>query len=414
MRISTQQLYRNGIANLGNAQQELTKTQEQISAGKKILSPADDPVGASRVLRLNQELEQNSQFQKNVDLAQSRLELEDGVLESVTEVYQRVRELAIQSGDGILSAADRNSIAQELRSRLDQLKGLANSTDGRGEYLFGGFQNTQAPFQQTPSGSVEYTSDEGRRFIQISSSVTIAGTDNGNSVFMDVKSAGTTICTDSSKSNTSSPPAHITIGQVTDQAKLNAFAPEDMKIVFNDVNTVAPPGPNFSVFTVSDNRPIVTAQPYTPGATINIEASGVQVEVQGAPAVGDAFFVRTSDKQPVFDTLERFIDGLEQVNDTPEGRATFSAMLDTTIANLDNAETAMLEVRTEVGARLNTVEDTRAVLEDNEIILKELRSKVEDLDYAKAISDLSFQSFVLQAAQQTFSRVTGLSLFDQL
>lgn len=414
MRISTQQLYRNGIANLGSAQQALTRTQQQISSGKKILSPADDPIGASRVLRLNQELEQNSQFQKNLDLAQSRLELEDGVLEGVTEVYQRVRELAVQSGDGILSAADRNSIAQELRNRLDQLTGLANSTDGRGDYLFGGFQNKQAPFEKTPSGSVEYTSDEGRRFIQISSSVTIAGTDNGQSIFMDVDSARQTINTENGKSNTSNPAANISIGQVVDQARLNTFAPEDMKIVFNDVNSVAPPGPNFSVFTVSDDRPIVTAQPYTPGAAISIEASGIQVEIQGAPAVGDAFFVRTSEKQPVFDTLERFIDGLENTPDTPEGRATFSAMLDSTIANLDNAETAMLEVRTEVGARLNTVDDTRTVLEDNKIILMELRSKIEDLDYAKAISDLSFQSFVLQAAQQTFSRVTGLSLFDQL
>ena len=95
-------------------------------------------------------------------------------------------------------------------------------------------------------------------------------------------------------------------------------------------------------------------------------------------------------------------------------QAEYDALIAETLVNLDNAQESIILKQTELGGRLNAVESTTAFLEDSELYTKEIRSQLQDVDYAEAISNLSFQSFVLQAAQQSFAQVSQLSLFDRL
>ncbi|OZG73851.1 flagellar hook-associated protein 3 [Hahella sp. CCB-MM4] len=412
MRISTHQLFNRGLDNILDVNAQLQKTQLQISSGKRVLTPSDDPVASTRILQINQELALLGQYQSNINLAQNRLELEDGLLGSVSDVIQRLKELTIQAGDGSQNADDKKFIAEEVQQRLGQLVGIMNSKDPSGEYIFGGYQGKQEPFQLNEAGAYVYVGDEGQRLVQIDAAVTVAASDNGKDIFVNVASENNTFYTQASPRNTSEPPAVITQGQMIDQELYDEFYPEDMVIVFNDETDVTPARPNYSIVQKSDGKPVLSNQVYTSGDPIS--ANGIQVEIIGSPQPGDVFFVQSSEKQGLLTTVERLAAGLEDYQDTPEGRQILTDLIDSTLANLTNAETKLLEKRSELGARLNTIESIDALQGDVEVHTKEVLSELQDVDMAEAVSRLSFQNLILQAAQQSYTQVTNLSLFDLL
>ncbi len=405
MRISTQQVFNRGLDSIQDVTKQAQKSQLQLSTGKKILTPADDPVASTRILELNQELALNAQFQRNIELVDGRLKLQDDLLGSINDVVQRIRELTVNAGNGVLNADDMGYIAAEVGERLDQLAGLLNSQDSSGEFVFSGFQGGTQPFQLNASGAYEYRGDEGRRFVQIEPSVTIASTENGKAVFQDVVAADKTFYTKANPNNQANPPAQITVGQVVDQDAYDAFYPEDMTIVFTSATT-------FNLTESSTGRPILTNASYAPNKPIL--ANGVQFEIAGTPSPGDSFFVESTPKQGLLTTVEKFIYGLENFRATPPGRASFDQMLASTLANLDNAETSILEARSQIGARLNTIETTEEQLKDVEILTQEILNNLEAVDYAETVSLLSLQQFTLEAAYSSYSKITSLSLFDRL
>ncbi|WP_289008743.1 flagellin, partial [uncultured Marinobacter sp.] len=144
------------------------------------------------------------------------------------------------------------------------------------------------------------------------------------------------------------------------------------------------------------------------------QVAGVKLTINDAQD-GDTFTLGVNDKQSVFGTIENLIAGLDGISKTtPKSSAEYDALIAETLVNLDNAQESIILKQTELGGRLNAVESTTAFLEDSELYTKEIRSQLQDVDYAEAISNLSFQSFVLQAAQQSFAQVSQLSLFDRL
>jgi len=190
MRISTLQAFNNGVTGLQRNYSNVTRTQEQISTGNRILTPADDPVASVRLLQLEQQQNVLSQYNSNLTAADSSLVQEESTLNSVNTVLLRVRELALRAGNGSLSAEDRQSIAAELSEREDELLSLMNTRNARGEYLFSGFQGKTQPFVRAADGSYSYQGDEGQRKLQIASSLNIPISDSGKSIFENVTNAG--------------------------------------------------------------------------------------------------------------------------------------------------------------------------------------------------------------------------------
>jgi flagellar hook-associated protein 3 FlgL len=171
-------------------QADLSKTQLQIATGRRILSPSDDPVGTTQMFPLNALVANNEQYLKNANAADSRLSLEDRTLAGVTDVLQRVHELAVQGNNDTLSAEDRRSVAIELREHLQTLLGLANSQDANGEYIFAGTEVTTEPFVEAPAGTFTYQGDSNQRSVQISESRQVQVGDPGDDVFMNVPFSG--------------------------------------------------------------------------------------------------------------------------------------------------------------------------------------------------------------------------------
>lgn len=184
MRISTQVLFETGANRLGELQSGLIKTQQQISTGRRILTPSDDPVGAARALEVSQSLAVNTQYGANRQHATSALSVMEGTLSSVTSLLQDVKTTIIAAGNGVLSDSERRFQAAELRGRFDELMGLANSRDALGNYMFSGFQtDTPAFTKDAATGVVSYGGDTGQQLIQVESTRRMAVGNPGVNVF---------------------------------------------------------------------------------------------------------------------------------------------------------------------------------------------------------------------------------------
>jgi len=190
MRISTAQIFQRQVSAMMEQQADLSRTQQQLAGGKRLLSSADDPAASLRSLQLGDRLTQNHQYQKNLDSAQGRLELEEGALASSMDLLQRVRELGVQALNAGLSAGDLQSIEVEVRSQLDGLLSIANSQNANGEFLFSGYSVDTIPFSNNGSGNVTYNGDQGQQHLQISQTYQVAAADNGSEIFQGVATAG--------------------------------------------------------------------------------------------------------------------------------------------------------------------------------------------------------------------------------
>src|SRR3990172_2686413 len=118
MRISTAQMAQSGLKAILEQQSKLAKTQLQVASGKRIVTPADDPAGAAKILDLNQAAGVTDQFQNNIGAARQRLQLEEGTLTSAGDLLHRVREIALQGNNDTQNKETRTDLAHEVRERL--------------------------------------------------------------------------------------------------------------------------------------------------------------------------------------------------------------------------------------------------------------------------------------------------------
>ena len=190
MRVSTTLMEFRATNAILERETALSKTQMQIATGRRILSPSEDPVGTTQVFPLNEVIAKTQQYIKNSDTAESRLSLEEKTLSSVTNLLQRVHELAVQGNNDTNSVEDRTAIAEELRQHLQTLIGFANTKDANGEYIFAGHAVTTQPFVEAPAGTFTYQGDSGQRSVQIGDARLVPVGDPGDAVFMNVPFSG--------------------------------------------------------------------------------------------------------------------------------------------------------------------------------------------------------------------------------
>lgn len=419
MRISSNQIFNIANDSIGQANQAVVRTQQQLSTGRRVLNPSDDPVASTKILSINKELADVTQFERNINTAKNNLVLEESILNGVNNIITRIQELSVQAANtATLSENEYTALSNEVDSRLDELTNLLNSQNANGDYIFGGYKSTTAPFTGGANAGFNYLGDEGQQFIKVANNTTIAASDSGKEIFVDIDSARNTIFTKANPTNRSIPEAEISIGQVVDQDLYDDFYPEDIVITFNQDNAIAPPGKNFTARERSTDRIIVANQTYLQGNEIEIQ--GVNFRISGSPAsatptqAGDQFFIESTQKQDILTTVARFSEAMKIYDGTEEAREILSEAVATTISNLSNAQTSVLETVANLGARFNTLDSTEQLHLDSKLISQELLSSLRDIDYAEAAARLSSQTLILEAAQASFVRVTRLTLFSQL
>jgi len=520
MRISTPQLYQSGLNSILDQQALLNRTQQQIASGKRIQSPSEDPSAAASSLSLNQSLKITEQYQRNIDTVRSRQNLEEQTLSGVSDIMNRVRELAIQANKSTLTETDRSAISIEVRENLDALLSLANTRDSNGEYLFSGYQGTTQPFTVDASGNYLYSGDNGQRFVQIGSGRQIAIGDSGVDVYQAIRNGNGIFSTLNNPTNSGTgviDPGSVTnpaaydgdtytlafpiptsatdtltfgdnIGVDDDLAytlSINGTAVysvsesgspvntlDDLAVEINNdtattgVKAYVTGGSLYLGYTTPSSNPITVTEAMaggsdgdadtvtgyfgsaltgttTPSTDVvynagdatfyvvedslgNIETSGsyvdgaqiafngIQTNVAGTPQTSDAFTISPSANQDIFTTVENLVSALEDNGSTPAGIASLANAIGRVLTDTDQAMNNLEQIRARIGSRLNILDGQQDLNDAYSLQLQTTLSRLEDLDFAEAITRLEKQSVGLEAAQQSFIRIQGLSLFNFL
>ena len=401
MRISTSNLFESNVRSIGDAQSSLAKTQQQIATGRRLLTPADDPLGAAKALDLSQGQAMNTQYAANRTSAKSSLSMQEGALQGVTSLLQDVRTQVLAAGSGSLDDQSRKFIATDLRSRLQELTSLANSRDGVGNYVFAGFQDSAPPFSTGAAGT-SYVGDSGQKMLQVGASRQMPSNDSGDAIFMNVPASQ--VYTGSS---TGTGTAALSSIMVTDSSLVQAGHQYEVKF---DAT-----GANYSVYDLTKDPTRTTA--LSTGAYANpqtIVADGLTMTLSGAPQGGDAVAIKPVRSQSVFSTMNDLINTLETPVVTSQDRQMLTYKLSAAGDNIDHALDTVLSTRASVGSRLQELDSLDDAGSARDQQYAEQLSGIQDLDYVKAISSMSQQQMMLTAAQQTTVKVQGLSLFNFL
>ncbi|WP_293748664.1 flagellar hook-associated protein FlgL [uncultured Paraglaciecola sp.] len=405
MRISTGQLYDRTIQSVLDNQADLSDVQQQLASGKKLLRPSDDPVGTAQVIRLTEEIELINQYKKNSNLLVNSLEQEETVLKSVNTAVDRARVLMIQSGNGIVGTDDRKALAIEIGQIRDQVFDLMNSRNPAGEYIFAGFQSASPAFVFNPSAvgdKYTFVGDTGANQIQVSDSVSLQVNNSGFDAFENVLSRlKTSISGSVGATNVSLNVQGQTAFDKFYEANYDAVTPANNEFQISILSATQAQVTNVGTGAVLDTVD------FSSGSAVLYK--GLEFNITGTPGDTVNFQLEPPEKRNIAETLNDFVIALNNENIANND---FDEALTDALAGVDNAFVNIANSISKIGGRRNTADSVFAANLDLEISNKAARSNIEEVDYAEAVSELSRQETALQAAQATFARVTGTSLFD--
>ncbi len=406
MRISTTTIFQNGGGRISDLQVALNRTQQQIAAGRRILSPSDDPIGSARALVISQSDAVNDQYATNRKNAINTLSVAENTLGNVTNVLHNVKTLMVSAGNGVLSDQERSFIANELQGNLDQLLGLANSTDGTEAYLFSGFSSTVAPYTKTQGGAA-YNGDQGVRSIQVDTSRQIPISEAGNAIFGNIRTSANQFNIVPNPSNTGTATTAVAINVPT-TANLTG---NNYEVSFDAT------GLNFSVRNTTTGNTVVPSTAYTNPITVTVDGMDITVAngtgPSAAPGPNDKYTIQPGN-QNIFETLTDVINALRTSATTSQGKLDLNWRLNQANSNVDKSLSNVLTARTNFGTSLKELDELNSAGDSLGLIYKQELSDIQDLDYAKAITELNQNQVVLQAAQQSFVKATSLSLFSYM
>jgi flagellar hook-associated protein 3 FlgL len=407
MRISTAQLYNRSIQSVLDNQGTLSDIQTQLSSGKKLLRPSDDPVGTSQLIRLTEDIDLLQQYNKNNNLLTNSLEQEETVLSSINTSVNRARVLMIQSGNGIIGPDDRQAIGIEMEQIRDQVFDLMNSRNPAGEYIFAGFQSASPAFSFNASASgnkYSFEGDQGENKIKVSDTVTLQVNNSGRDVFEDVFSRFKATITGSVGATSS----QLSVQGQTDFDKFHRANFDAVTAANNEFRVTVLSATQAQITNVGTGDIIDTVD-FSSGDAFLFK--GLEIKIEGTTGDTVDFQLEPPEKKNIAETLNDFINALydKDISDTD-----FDNALSDGLIGVDNSLTAMGDAISAIGGRMNVAESVLASNLDLDIANRSARSNIEDVDYAVAVSELSRQETALQAAQATFSLVTGTTLFDYI
>ena len=243
-----------------------------------------------------------------------------------------------------------------------------------------------------------YNGDEGTRRLLIGPGREVTDSDSGASVFMRIRNGNGTF--------EASPGAlNAGTGIIGNYSVTNPTAYDGRTYTITFTSPTA--------YEVRDpGNVLVTSGTFTSGQSIAF--AGTEVTLTGAPATNDTFVVAPSVDQDVFETVQSFVTTLQTGVSNELGRAQFHNALNASIVDIDQAMARVGETRSSVGSRLAAIESQQQVNANLDLELNTLISDLKDLDYAEALSRLEQQLTSLEAAQKSYSRLQGMSLFNYI
>lgn len=284
MRIASSTIFDIGTSGVQSQLSELATLQEQISSGKSLNVPSDNPLAAAQAVTAQQGSDANVQYATNQSTATNSLQLESSTLTSISTVIASVQTLIGEAGNPALTNQERSVIGSQITAAQQQLVSLGNTTDANGNYLFGGFQGTSAPFSVSANGTVTYSGDAGQQLAQVNATQSISVSDPGSSIFESVPLGSSPGIAYPATTNTGS--ATYSAVSITNSASPSNG--DSYQITFSVANGLT----TYQVLDTSTDATVggVVPQNYTSGTAISL--GGQSVTLTGVPANNDQFYIR--------------------------------------------------------------------------------------------------------------------------
>ncbi len=393
-RLGSANTYDTAIAQITSRQAQLANLQDQLTASKKILRPSDDPTGAAQAERAITRKARVATDERALEVQRNAVSTAESTLGDTMTALQNFRTLAVQAGNSSLTSTDRASIAQQMQTLRNQILGYANTTDSNGQPLFGGLGSTAAPFTDT-AGGVTYNGIAGQT---AGSAVSVPSTLDGSAAFMNVPTGNGVFAVAQASGTTG---VYSDAGKVTDPS---AVTGANYSIVFN----VSGGSTTYNVVNTTSGATVQSGQPYVSGQAIAFD--GISMTPSGTPANGDTLNVTPSKTTSLFNVLDTAIAGIRDAT-------TSSAVGQSVAQSLVQIDAGLSRVSSSRGAAgdlLNRVDDISGRQSDRTIQLEADRSRAEDLDMTKGISDFQTQQTAYSAALGSYAQIQKQSLFNYI
>ena len=397
MRLSTAQIHNQGLQGMLQRQQAISKTQQQMVTGNKLVTAADDPSAFSNAQRLDHAVSQLEQFGKNAGHLERRLGLQEHALSDAGDHLIRARELVIRANTPTMSNEDRRVIAVEMRQLRAELISIGNRDDGAGRALFAGTRDGVVPFADN-AGTVSYAGDSGRNDVDVAPDLAVADADPGSALFLRVPVGDGIVRGSAGAANTGS--GVLQSASITNHGAWNGSG---ITVEFTAADS-------YRVLDGSGTE--IATGTWQSGETIS--AGGVQMKLGGTPEPGDRFSVTRAPEADIFGTLKSLADALDAPGDTPADAARRTNALNAGLGDLTIAQEHLIGARASTGNRLSALTAAAESRLATGLSLETTLSGLRDVNYAEAASQFTMQLTALEAAQQLTLRIQGLSLFNKL
>lgn len=395
LRLGSANAFDSALGQISARQTKLATLQENLSSGKRVLHASDDPTGAAQAERALTRIARLQTDQRALGQQKDAITQAESTLGDAVEALQHFRELVVSAGNPAYGPTQRQAIAQQLKGLRDQVFGMANIKDANGLPLFSSLGSALTPFVQQSSPPPDYTF-AGLPGQTAATDVSIPFTLDGDRAFMLYPT----------KDGSFNATYGVNVGQTTTSAVSvatpAAVTGNDYQIQFSVVAGVT----QYTVNQVAPPAVVVPATNYVAGSPITFD--GLSLTVSGTPAAGDVIDVKPN--ASVFSVMDQAVTNIgSAANSTASIQAVGQAL-----ANLDIGLQNLQMARSQAGELLNRAERIGNNQEARAAQLEDARSRAEDLDMVKGISDFQTQQTGYDAALKSYSQVQRLSLFNYI
>ena len=346
MRVTNQMMSTTYLKDLNKNLNNLNTLNKQLTTGKEISKPSDNPFKTARIMQMYSDISANKQYNENIKYTINWLDTTDVALEQIGNSAQRIRELMVSAGNASYGSDEKNALKEEINEKINEIAQVLN-TNYDGKYIFGGTKSLSKPV------GVEKDSN--------GNNILVFKDDNGNSFNEEgkayIKNADGTITRDAN-------------GNLAVEANPK---PEYEKLL-NQMN-----------------------------ANLSVEVSnGVNMNYN----VGTPSILTLKNGNNVMKLLNDVVNNLDKDDSSDVIKGNLEEM-DLFISNVSS-------IRGEVGAKQNRMDSAKTQNEEQNLTMKDVLSKTEDIDIAEKTIDLATLQAIYQASLQVSASIIQKSLVDYI
>jgi flagellar hook-associated protein 3 FlgL len=381
---------------------DLAELQNQLSTGKRLHRPSDDPIDVANTLKLQTKSKELTQFKKNINDGLSFMGVAETAMESMNTLMQRVRELALQAASDTLNTDERAYINEETSQLFRQCISLVN-TQYKGDYIFNGSQTKIPPFLSQNSVS--------------------SNTEDYLNLRMAYFDAGAAVVGDT-----------VQIRNAFDNSPITNIIPGsfDLQIAGNHYTENTDYQVDYEAGTITILSPalLIDASPGSPAYDINqlklnFDYLSTGVDIYGQPAANTGSIYREIESSI---TMQINISADEMMIDSSSGNDLIGTMIrfgqnllrnnnagiEAAITEIDTVFNSVLSAQSKNGARINRLETTLSRNENQYSETISLQSQLEDAEMAETISKFMVTENVYNAALKSAAKIIQPSLMNFL